>query len=449
MKTGPPGNALRLIRRPEYRALAAASWSVSWPMILIMVFEFLMGLTDVYIAGRLGKEYQAAVGVATQMYFVFIVIANALTVGSVSLVSRLHASGDREALSGTIYTIYLSVLVSGLFLGILGFMLTPFIVSNLNIPGEVGARAIPLIRFLALGLPFHYFLINSNGVLRATGGVRRSLATMAVACVANIALNFLLVFHTALGYYGITLSTAVSVTIGAFINIPHSLRFMAGSRRFLADGLRKVFSVGWPMGVQQVSWQVGSMVLFLILSALPRHNVEVMAAFTNGLRIESAVFLPAYALNMANAVISGNLLGRREGDEAFRSGIITGIIGVALITLLTAIVVLNARSIAMLLSGNEVVVRECIRYIYISMISEPFMAWAVILSGSLSGAGDTRSVMMIVVFGFWLVRIPLAVLLGIVAGWGAPAVWWAMNASIFTHAFFVTVRYFRRKWLEL
>ncbi len=449
MKTGPPGNALRLIRRPEYRALAAASWSVSWPMILIMVFEFLMGLTDVYIAGRLGKEYQAAVGVATQMYFVFIVIANALTVGTVSLVSRLHASGERDALSGTIYTIYLSVLLSGLLLGLLGFVLTPFAVANLNIPPEVGERATPLIRILALGLPFHYFLINSNGVLRATGGVRRSLVTMAAACVANIGLNFLLVFHTGLGYYGITLSTAVSVTVGALINLTHTARLMTGYRRFLSDGLRKVVSVGWPMGVQQVSWQVGSMALFLILSALPRHNVEVIAAFTNGLRIESAVFLPAFALNMANAAVSGNLLGCGEADDAFRSGIITGTIGVALITVLTVIVVRSARPIAMLLSGNEIVVRECVRYIYISMISEPFMAWAVILSGALSGAGDTRSVMMIVVFGYWLVRIPLAFLLGIVAGWGPTAVWWAMNASIFTHAFFVTLRYFRRKWLEL
>jgi Na+-driven multidrug efflux pump len=152
---------------------------------------------------------------------------------------------------------------------------------------------------------------------------------------------------------------------------------------------------------------------------------------------------------MANAAVSGNLLGCGEADDAFRSGIITGTIGVALITVLTVIVVRSARPIAMLLSGNEIVVRECVRYIYISMISEPFMAWAVILSGALSGAGDTRSVMMIVVFGYWLVRIPLAFLLGIVAGWGPTAVWWAMNASIFTHAFFVTLRYFRRKWLEL
>jgi len=37
--------------------------------------------------------------------------------------------------------------------------------------------------------------------------------------------------------------------------------------------------------------------------------VEILAAFTAGLRIESAIFLPAFAFNMANAVIVGNLLG--------------------------------------------------------------------------------------------------------------------------------------------
>ncbi len=36
------------------------------------------------------------------------------------------------------------------------------------------------------------------------------------------------------------------------------------------------------------------------------------------------------------------------------------------------------------------VIEESITYIYISMISEPFMAWGMILSGGLNGAGDTR-----------------------------------------------------------
>ena len=45
------------------------SWSVSWPLALIMFFEFLIGLTDVYIAGRVSKEVQATYGFVIQLYF--------------------------------------------------------------------------------------------------------------------------------------------------------------------------------------------------------------------------------------------------------------------------------------------------------------------------------------------------------------------------------------------
>lgn len=71
------------------------SWSVSWPITLMMFFEFLIGLTDVYIAGRVSKEVQASYGFVIQLYFVFIVVANALTVGTVSVVSRLFTSDSK------------------------------------------------------------------------------------------------------------------------------------------------------------------------------------------------------------------------------------------------------------------------------------------------------------------------------------------------------------------
>ena len=75
-------------------------------MALIMFFEFLIGLTDIYIAGRFGKEVQAAYGFAVQLYFIFIILANALTVGTVSVVSRLFTSENREELTRAVFSSY-------------------------------------------------------------------------------------------------------------------------------------------------------------------------------------------------------------------------------------------------------------------------------------------------------------------------------------------------------
>jgi putative MATE family efflux protein len=424
------------------------SWSMSWPLTLIMFFEFVIGLTDVYIAGKVGKEVQAAYGFVIQLYFIFIVIGNALTVGTVSVVSRLFTSRKQDELERVIFSSLVTAAVIGTFFVLGGLLLTSPILNLLSLPGELKPLVPPFIRIYATGLLFHYVLINSNGILRSCHQIKKSLMTMTLVCVLNIVLNFAYVFNTPLGFKGIALATASSVFIGSLINLIWVKRLIHSTKSFAWDPVKRVLRIGWPIGVLQALWQLASMVLFLILSALPEKRVETLAALTAGLRIESVIYLPAFAFNMANAVVVGNSLGEKKEKEAFRGGIVTALIGVALVMMMVIAVILNARWIASALSPDERVVQECVKYIYISMVSEPFMAWGVILGGGLSGAGDTKSLMTRVALSLWLVRIPLSYLFVVVLGFGAIWVWWSMNFSQFLQAFLITKRYLHGRWLQ-
>jgi putative MATE family efflux protein len=412
-----------------------------------MFFEFLIGLTDVYIAGKVSKEIQATYGFVIQLYFILIVIANALTVGTVSVVSRLYTSGNRNDLTHAIFSSVLTTAGAGVVLAIAGIFFSPEIIHFVNIPEELKYLAIPFIEIYSVGLLFHYILINCNGILRSCDRVKDSLKTQALVCVLNIGLNFFLVFHTSLGFRGIAAATASSVFIGSMINLWKVRSSMPGARKFSPDLIRKMVTIGWPIGLLQVLWQASSMVLFLILSALPENKVEILAALTTGLRIESVIYLPVFGFNMANAVIVGNLLGEKKQGDAFRSGIMTAVMGVFIVTLMVIIVILNARWIASLLSNNEIVIRESITYLYVSLISEPFMAWGMILGGGLNGAGDTRSVLVRVALSLWLVRIPLSFVLVVLFGFGPTSVWWSMNLSQFLQAFLISKRYIGKRWL--
>ena len=417
-------------------------------MTLIMVFEFLIGLTDVYIAGKVSKEIQATYGFVIQLYFVLIVIANALTVGTVSAVSRLYTSGDKTELNKAVFSSVMASAGAGIVLAIAGIFFSPTIIKYLNIPEELKHFAVPFTKIYAMGLLFHYLLINCNGILRSCQMVKRSLKTMALVCGFNIALNFFLVFHTPLRFRGIAAATASSVFIGSMINLVYVRNIMAGMKYFSIHLVKKMIDIGWPIGLLQVLWQLGSMVLYLILSALPEHRIETLAALTAGLRIESIIYLPVFGFNMANAVIVGNLLGEKKKEDAFQSGIMTMALGVCIVTLMVVIVILNARWIASFLSSDAIVIRESVKYIYISMISEPFMAWGIILGGGLIGAGDTRSVLIRVALSVWLIRIPLAYIFVVLLGFGAVSVWWSMNISQFVQAFVMSKRYFNREWLS-
>ncbi len=415
-------------------------------MIFIMLFEFLISITDVFIAGMLGKEIQATVGFVSQMYFIFIVIANALTVGTVAITSQIKEE-KKNTLGIAASTSLVSAGIAGIFLGIAGILFTPVVIPYIDVPEKIQTLAPPLLMTYAFGLMFHYLLITTNGLLRARKMIRRSLVTMAIICVTNIGFNFLLVFFTPAGYLGIAISTVISVIIGALINIVHVKGFMLAGLKFSREYLARIVSIGWPSGLLQVGWQVGSAVLFVILGSLPHHSVEIIAAFTMGLRIEAAIFLPAFAFNLANAVIIGNFIGENRPEEAYKNGLATALIGVSIITVIALLVAINAHRIAPLLSDNPIVIDEAVRYIYISMISEPFMAWGIILGGALNGSGDTRSVMKIIILSLWIVRLPLSYTTGIVFGLGAPAIWWSMNASQVVQCCFISRRYLGKKWL--
>ena len=437
-----------LFKKGEIWSYISRSWSVSWPLTLIMVFEFLIGLTDVYIAGKVSKEIQATYGFVIQLYFILIVVANALTVGTVSVVSRLYSSGDKTELNNTVFSSLLTAAATGIVLAAAGILLSPEIIRLLNIPKELKPFAITFVKIYALGLLFHYLLINGNGILRSCQRVKQSLKTMGFVCMVNIALNFLLVFHTPLGFRGIAGATASSVFIGSLINLAYVRKVMTGPKYFSVDRVKKMIGIGWPIGLLQVLWQLSSMALFLILSALPENKVEILAALTTGLRIESAIYLPVFGFNMANAVIVGNWLGEKKQEDAFRSGIITAAIGVFIVTGMVIVVIANARWIVSFLSNHPIVIKESMKYLYISMISEPFMAWGIILGGGLSGAGDTRSVLMRVALSVWLVRIPLSYFFVVFLGFGPASVWWSMNLSQFVQAFLMSKRYFGKEWLS-
>lgn len=358
---------LEKLKDPRIQGIIRECWAMSWPMTLIMVFIFFIGLTDVYVAGRFGKEVQAAYGLTFQIYFVFLIIAMALTVGAVSVVSRLFTSGRDDAFRTAVGSVVAAAAATGLVASLICGTVASAVIGSLTVPGSIKGYAVTLMSIYAFGLFFHYVLINTNGILRACKMIRKSLVTMSIVCLMNIVLNLYLSLRTPLGFRGIAVSTVASLAMGGALNSVHVGRILRGAFRFSTEMIRKVTTIGWPAGLLQILWQLGAMVLFLILANLPRHSVEVMAAFTNGLKIESAIFLPAFAFNMANAVVIGNLLGKKDRRTAFQGGIVTACIGVAIVSLLTLVVVLNARPIASFLSNNTIVINESVRYLYITM----------------------------------------------------------------------------------
>ena len=428
--------------------LIKSSWKMSWPMMVMMVFEFLISMTDIYIAGLYGKEVKAATGLASQVYALFIMTGHALTIGAVSILSRLYTSEDKKLFKSAVFTSVTSAFSFGVIICIIGILFSKQIATLLNAENQVKEYASTLIKIYFLGIIFHMTLINMNGVLRSCKRVVITMGVMVFAALLNITLLLYFYNFTDIGFKGIAISTAISLSAASIINIIIMYRIIDKVYIFSSSILKQILSIGWPGGIVSLSWQFGGTALYAILGMLT-YSTEIMAAYATGLRIESAIFMPAFAFNMANAVIVGNLMGEKKFDEAYKNGFVTAFISMSIVTVMMSVIILFARPIAEMLEPNKAVVPEIIKYLYICMIAEPFIALNLAMNGALNGAGDTKATMRYAILNVWVLRLPLAYILGIFLGFGATGIWWALNMGFFMQVILSTRRFMSKKWQKI
>jgi MATE family multidrug resistance protein len=439
-------------------SLWANIWQITWPMFLIMIFNFLVGFTDIYVAGFLGPRVQAAVGFVSQLYFFIIIIANAISIGTLALVSRAVGSGHSErAREVSRQSLLFSVLVAA-GLSAVGFVFRREIVALAGFPREIRTIAETFLEIFALSLGPNYLVIISNAVFRAAGEIKKPLFTMFLVSLINMIGDFVLVLGISpfpkMGYTGIALSTAFSVTAGMMINLVFFTRgwwrtFYRGPWRMSGEAVKTIARLGWPAGLLQVAWNAGTIILYNILSRLGEASITAMAAITNGLRIEAVIYLPAFALNMTAAVLIGQNLGAGDPERAEKIGWKIAQTGVVLMSLMAVAIFVFADRLASVLTSSEGVLAETARYLRFNMLSEPFMALSSVLGGGLQGAGDTRGTMWVIVIAMWFIRLPLAYLFALKLHYGAMGVWIAMIASMTVQGVLMAMRFSRGGWKEL
>jgi Na+-driven multidrug efflux pump len=420
--------------------LWANIWELSWPMLLIMIFNFFVGFTDIYVAGLISHEVQAAVGFIGQLYFLTIIIANATSIGTVALVSRAIGAGDfPKAMESAKQPLFLGAMIAlGLTITVLA--LCREIIATVGFPMEIREIA-------------ETFL-----VFRASGEVQRPLLTMFVVCAINVIGDFGLVLGIPplpkMGYTGIALATAISVTIGMGINLVflsfHRWKPIYTSSWTISMAVvKKIANLSWPPALLQIAWNAGSIVLYNILGRIGEASIIALASITNGLRIEAIIFLPAFALNMAASVLVGQNLGAGKVERAVKLGWEIAMVGVVLLSSIALAIFIWAKYLASIIAMEPAVLEETTRYLRIAMLSEPFMALSLVLGGALQGAGDTRGSMWVIIIGMWLIRLPLAFFLALILAYGATGVWVAMVISMAFQGLLMARRFHKGRWKEL
>lgn len=429
---------------------------MTWPQVLMMLCQFMVGFTDVWVAGRIASPVQAALGVVTQVFFFLLVIGMAISVSSVAAISQsLGACRFLRAQRYLGLVFNLGVICCALTL-LAGFTLSGQIMYLMQVPEEILPITEELWGIFMFTIPGQYGLVFSSAAFRASKNVMIPLYTSALVFLLNVFLDFGL----GLGYFGLpelgaqglALGTFISTTAGAVFNIYCLTRLgLLAKKSFAPLRWQKkaapyLAKVALPAGANQFSWQLGYMVLFAITAGIPWDSVNTLAGFNAGLRVESILFLPAFAFSSTGAVLVGHYLGAGRPQEAKKAGLQVLAAGVGIMTFMAVCMWPFVDELAAFMAPDPAVQVHAARYIRFNLFSTPFGIGSMILGGILSGAGATIYTFVVYSAATWLVRLPLAWYMGYKVWESSSGIFFAMPVSQFCQFTIIMIIFLRGNW---
>jgi putative MATE family efflux protein len=417
----------------------AAIWHMSWPLLLNMATIAVASFFDIWVAGKLGSDAQAAVGIGGQVWFFMIILVIALSAGTTALVSRFWGAGDKEATVEAARQSIVYAFIFGAVSALAGLVACRFLLRFLGASPQVEELGWAFLKYdLAAQFPYTVLWI-SNAIFRAKGNARVPMAIMSLITFLVIILEVgLCLWPFQIGIAGIGIAWLVAGTIGVALSLAllrkselgECLNFKLLLKKSAdKDGLMRVLKIGVPACINDLSWVGGNFVLFLIF-ARTADPTSCQAAWAIGLKCEEMIAgMPVYAFSMAVATIVGQNLGAKQPERAETAGWQVAGIGAAMNALVGLILFFAASPIAHLMSENPKVIAYSIQYFQVVGICEPFVAAWLILFGAMQGAGYTRWPMYATVICLTGIRLPLAYYLTVVAGMGPIGTWISLSAT--------------------
>jgi Na+-driven multidrug efflux pump len=190
-------------------------------------------------------------------------------------------------------------------------------------------------------------------------------------------------------------------------------------------------------------FSVGILALSGIVS---RFGTEAFAAHQIISAIETMSFLPCIAFSAAAPALVGQSLGMHDPTRATAVGwaatrmaaLWTSVAGVTF-------AVFPAFFLGLFTSSPDVVVAGVTAMIVVG-VAQPAQAVIFTIGGALRGAGDTRWTLGLTILNWFVVRFPLAVVLGLVVGWGLAGVWVAIAIDYAVRAGLMGRRFASGAW---
>ncbi len=292
----------------------------SLPYLLSYFLQTLYGMADLFIIGQFeGAASTTAVSVGSQVMHMITVMIVGLAMGSTVSIGRSIGAGEHKRATAVIgNTVTLFMALSVVLMAILLVFVRP-IVSIMSTPAEAvsGTTAYLTICFIGIPCITAYNIISS--IFRGLGDSKSPMYFIAVACVANIILDFLFIGLMDMGPAGAALGTTLSQAISVVVSLFMILRQQTGIQLRRSDlklkrpVMRQILKIGFPVALQDGFVQISFIVITIIAN---QRGLNDAAAVGIVEKVISFLFLvPSSMLSTVSALGAQNI-GAGKHDRA-------------------------------------------------------------------------------------------------------------------------------------
>lgn len=192
----------------------------SLPYLLSFFLQTLYGMADLLIIGQFGSVADTtAVSVGSQVMHMLTVMIVGLAMGATVNIGQ--AIGGRDNRRAALFTGNTVTLFMGLssVLTLLLLVLRSAIVFAVSTPADAAAGTVDYLTICFIGIPFITAYNIISAVFRGMGDSKSPMYFIAVACAANIALDYLFIGALGMGPAGAALGTVLSQAISVIISL--------------------------------------------------------------------------------------------------------------------------------------------------------------------------------------------------------------------------------------
>ena len=298
-------------------------WKVSFPILISLLIEQLVGITDVVYLGRLSTEALGASALGSTYFIMLFMVPFGFSIGARIMMAQRNGEKRYEGIGPVFYQGITFLPPLCLLLILLSDLLSPLLLSSLIESPDVVRQTEEYLFWRAWGLLPIGLLMMMQAFFVAITKTRILTWISFVMVAANVVLNYLLIFgkfgFPRMEIAGAALASDIAECIGVGVYIFYFFFAVKLKKyalhRFVWCNFKLLKSI-LKLSVWTVVQEFGSVFAWFLFFAAIEHLGEEELAVSNIVRsISSFLYIAVHALSATASSLTGNLVGLKRYKE--------------------------------------------------------------------------------------------------------------------------------------